>query len=173
MSFMFSIWVLVACSCSVCEYSSGWVFTIRALSKRLLNFRKKLKKICDELKRNDDSFQGWGVGNGFREEIIWRTDKVATGRELGRPPCWRLAWIRRRGRYEFWSEADPTPTDLEARNTCWWGTLQVSTAQLLRYMSPISLRTLKAGRQGEKKAPILEPGRAASQRRFSSHLKGF
>lgn len=47
-------------------------------------------------------------------------------------------------------------TNLEARNTCWWGTLQVSTAQLLRYISPMSLRTLKAGRHGEKKAPILQ-----------------
>lgn len=32
----------------------------------------------------------------------------------------------------------------------------MSTAQLLRYMSPISFSTLKAGRQGEKKAPILQ-----------------
>lgn len=54
-------------------------------------------------------------------------------------------------------EADFILTDLEARKTCWWGTLQVSTAQLLRYMSPISLRTLNAGRHGEKKAPILQP----------------
>ena len=52
--------------------------------------------------------------------------------------------------------AAAVPTHLEARNTCWWGTLQVSTAQLLRYMSPISLSTLNAGRHGEKKAPILQ-----------------
>lgn len=32
----------------------------------------------------------------------------------------------------------------------------MSTAQLLRYMSPISFSTLNAGRQGEKKAPILQ-----------------
>lgn len=59
---------------------------------------------------------------------------------------------------DIWSQpkADVTATDLEARNTCWWGTLQVSTAQLLRYISPMSLRTLKAGRHGEKKAPILK-----------------
>lgn len=30
------------------------------------------------------------------------------------------------------------------------------TAQLLRYIRPISFNTLKAGRQGEKNAPILE-----------------
>lgn len=63
----------------------------------------------------------------------------------------------------------PGGTDLEARNTCWWGTLQVSTAQLLRYMSPISLRTLKAGRHGEKKDPILEPrGRPGSPQVLSA-----
>lgn len=57
------------------------------------------------------------------------------------------------------------PTDLEARNTCWWGTLQVSTAQLRRYMRPTSLRTLNAGRHGEKKDPILQPtGQAVGMR---------
>lgn len=59
----------------------------------------------------------------------------------------------------------PGSTDLEARNTCGWGTLQVSTAQLLRYISPTSLRTLNAGRHGEKKEPILEgQGRPVSPR---------
>lgn len=54
---------------------------------------------------------------------------------------------------------DRRPAHLEARNTCWWGALQVSTAQLRRYMRPTSLSTLMAGRHGEKKAPILETGR--------------
>lgn len=42
--------------------------------------------------------------------------------------------------------------------------MQVSTAQLLRYISPMSLRTLNAGRHGEKKAPILKwkKGKSAS-----------
>lgn len=59
---------------------------------------------------------------------------------------------------DTWSQlkAETPGTNLEARNTCWWGTLQVSTAQLLRYISPMSLRTLTAGRHGEKKAPILK-----------------
>lgn len=47
-------------------------------------------------------------------------------------------------------------TNREALKTCWCGTLHVNTAQLLRYMSPINLRTLNAGKQGEKKAPILQ-----------------
>lgn len=47
-------------------------------------------------------------------------------------------------------------THRDALKTCWCGTLQVNTAQLLRYMSPINLRTLNAGKHGEKKAPILE-----------------
>lgn len=47
-------------------------------------------------------------------------------------------------------------TNRDALKTCWCGTLHVNTAQLLRYMSPINLRTLNAGKQGEKKAPILE-----------------
>lgn len=63
-------------------------------------------------------------------------------------------------------------TDLDARNSCWCGTLQVSTAQLRRYMSPISLRTLNAGRHGEKKDPILEPTGGPVSRRPRPLVRG-
>lgn len=116
-----------------------------------------------ELKKSHDSFEGWGIGNGFREERQLEGGQDFDRQGVGETPLLEVTLAKASvGDVSSLCEADLTLTDLEARKTCWWGTLQVSTAQLRRYMSPMSLRTLKAGRHGEKKAPILKPQWEAS-----------